>query len=168
MDLLYNSELFLAWTITIFVVLKSVGFLGFFFFLPKFVFSLLSDFFFLFLFFYFFHGVSHLFFSPNILKTYSTWHPALDLSPDYLKFAGPSTFHPWLDLEWMNSTLSGQRGTCLTSLAVVQELCESRGVRPGLSVLTSLLVFVDVKLYWTMLTHWFQLVPDMSTDIPGH
>ena len=29
----------------------------------------------------------------------------------------------------------------------VQELCESRGARPGLSVLTSLLVSVDVKLY---------------------
>ena len=30
---------------------------------------------------------------------------------------------------------------------MVQELCESRGGRPGLSVLTSLLVSVDVKLY---------------------
>ena len=30
---------------------------------------------------------------------------------------------------------------------VDQELCESRGGRPGLSVLTSLLVSVDVKLY---------------------
>ena len=29
----------------------------------------------------------------------------------------------------------------------VQELCESQGGRPGLSVLTSLLVSVDVKLY---------------------
>ena len=29
----------------------------------------------------------------------------------------------------------------------VQELCESRGGRPGLSVLTSLLVSVDVKIY---------------------
>ena len=28
-----------------------------------------------------------------------------------------------------------------------QELCESRGSRPGLSVLTSLLVSVDVKLF---------------------
>ena len=42
----------------------------------------------------------------------------------------------------------------------VQELSESRGGRPGLSVLTSLLVSVDVKL-----THWSQLVPNMSTDI---
>ena len=31
--------------------------------------------------------------------------------------------------------------------SIVQELCESRGGRPGLSVLTSLLVSVDVKLY---------------------
>ena len=30
---------------------------------------------------------------------------------------------------------------------IVQELCESGGGRPGLSVLTSLLVSVDVKLY---------------------
>ena len=30
---------------------------------------------------------------------------------------------------------------------IVQEVCESRGGRPGLSVLTSLLVSVDVKLY---------------------
>ena len=51
---------------------------------------------------------------------------------------------------------------------IVQELCESRGGRPGLSVLTSLLVSVDVKLYWTMLRHWSQLVPNMSTDIRGH
>ena len=30
---------------------------------------------------------------------------------------------------------------------IVQELCESGGGRPGLSVLTSLLVSMDVKLY---------------------
>ena len=34
-----------------------------------------------------------------------------------------------------------------TYTLIVQELCESRGGRPGLSVLTSLLVSVDVKLY---------------------
>ena len=33
----------------------------------------------------------------------------------------------------------------MTFVVIVQELCESRGGRPGLSVLTSLLVFVDVK-----------------------
>ena len=36
-------------------------------------------------------------------------------------------------------------GSALT--VIVQELCESRGGRPGLSVLTSLLVSVDVKIY---------------------
>ena len=48
---------------------------------------------------------------------------------------------------------------------IVQELCESRDGRPGLSVLTSLLVSMYVKLYRTMLRHWSQLVPNMSTDI---
>ena len=51
---------------------------------------------------------------------------------------------------------------------IVQELCESRGGRPGLSVLTSLLVSVDVKIYCTVLWHWSQLVPNMSHDIWGH
>ena len=37
--------------------------------------------------------------------------------------------------------------TYLLTRIIVQELCESRGGRPGLSVLTSLLVSVDVKLY---------------------
>ena len=54
------------------------------------------------------------------------------------------------------------------SHVILQELCESRGGRPGLSVLTSLLVSVDVKNYWTVLRHWSQLVPNMSTDIWGH
>jgi len=41
--------------------------------------------------------------------------------------------------------------------------CESRGGRPGLSVLISLMpVSVDVKQYSTMSTHWSQLVPNMS------
>ena len=53
-------------------------------------------------------------------------------------------------------------------ILIVQELCESGGGRPGLSVLMSLLVSVDVKLYWTMLRHWSQLVPNMSSDIRGH
>ena len=34
-----------------------------------------------------------------------------------------------------------------TTPGIVQELCESRGGRPGLSVLMSLLVSVDVKIY---------------------
>ena len=32
-------------------------------------------------------------------------------------------------------------------ISIVQELCESRDGRPGLSVLTSLLASVDVKMY---------------------
>ena len=54
---------------------------------------------------------------------------------------------------------------CPFTNVIVQELCESGGGRPGLSVLTSLLVSVDVKIYCTMLRHWSQLVPNMSTDI---
>ena len=50
----------------------------------------------------------------------------------------------------------------------VQELCESRGCRPGLSVLMSLTVSVDVKQHWTVLRHWSQFVPNMSTDIRGY
>ena len=38
-------------------------------------------------------------------------------------------------------------------LFLLLELCESRGGRPGLSVITSLLVSVDVKNYWTVLWH---------------
>ena len=48
---------------------------------------------------------------------------------------------------------------------IAQELCESRGGRPRLSVLTSLLVSVEVKPYGTMLRHWSQLVPVIYTDI---
>ena len=54
------------------------------------------------------------------------------------------------------------------SIARVQELCENRGGRPGLSVLMSLTVSVDVKQHCTMLRHWSQFVPNMSTDIRGH
>ena len=57
------------------------------------------------------------------------------------------------------------RPISLLSGVIVQELCESRGGRPGLSVLTSLLVSVDVKIYCTVLRHWSQLVPNMSHDI---
>ena len=53
-------------------------------------------------------------------------------------------------------------------VVIVQELCESRGGRPGLSVLTRLLVSVDVKIYCTVVRHWSQLVPNMSSDIRGH
>ena len=60
---------------------------------------------------------------------------------------------------------AGDRHVGPGSDVVVQELCESRGGRLGL---TSLMVSVDVKQYRTRLTHWSQLVPNMSTDIRGH
>ena len=66
-----------------------------------------------------------------------------------------------VNTRYINST----RGT---ADIIVLELCESRGGRPGLSVLTSLLVSVDVKIYCTVHRHWSQLVPNMSTDIWGH
>ena len=65
---------------------------------------------------------------------------------------GPSAYQPnALPLGLTGSQHSdGGRYICTKagSEEVVQELCESRrGGRPGLSVLTSLLVSVDVKIY---------------------
>ena len=51
---------------------------------------------------------------------------------------------------------------------MAQELCESSGGRPGPPVLASLMVSVVVKQHVTMLTHWSQFVPNMSTDLRGH
>ena len=51
---------------------------------------------------------------------------------------------------------------------MVQELCESRGGRPGLSVLTNLLVSMDVKIYSTRLRHWSQLVPNLTSEDIKH
>ena len=42
----------------------------------------------------------------------------------------------------------------------VQKLCESRGGHPGLPVLMSLMVSVDVKQHCTMHLHWSQIVPN--------
>ena len=50
--------------------------------------------------------------------------------------------------EWEDNLFWGLCKSKLWTLAViVQELCESRGGRPELSVLTSLLASVDVKIY---------------------
>ena len=65
----------------------------------------------------------------------------------------------------LSGTLLIKGLSALVWCIIVQELCESRGGRPGLSVLTSLLVSVDVKIYCTVLRHWSQLVPNMSHDI---
>ena len=56
----------------------------------------------------------------------------------------------------------------MTGAHRVQELCESWGGHPGLSVLMSLLVSAVVKQYWIMLMYWCQLVPNMSSDSWGH
>ena len=40
-----------------------------------------------------------------------------------------------------------KQGLEAEKVVIVQELCESRGDRPGLSVLTNLMVSVDVKRY---------------------
>ena len=108
----------------------------------------------------------HLILSSNLSRKFKTlpqdsfsWHPIT------------TTQH----LSWKNCTgfpfqnvLSIKSLVCVSVLYIVQELCESRGGHPGLSVLTSLMVSVDVKNYWTVLRHWSQLVPNMSTDIWGH
>ena len=52
-----------------------------------------------------------------------------------------------IDHEHMNMLGKVKRKASSKGFVIVQELCESRGGRPGLSVLTSLLVSVDVKLY---------------------
>ena len=53
---------------------------------------------------------------------------------------------PTVTLTWHACNTRYINSTRGTSFFIVQELCESRGGRPGLSVLTSLLVSVDVKL----------------------
>ena len=74
----------------------------------------------------------------------------------------------WTDGHFNRQTIRYKRQRHRQAVVTVQELCKSRGGRPGLSVLTSLMVSVDVKQYWTTLTHWSQFVPNMSSDIRGH
>ena len=59
-------------------------------------------------------------------------------------FGRVSAHHNAVDSEQHCKILKGNGST---SRIRVQELCESRGGRPGLSVLTNLLVSVDVKNY---------------------
>ena len=73
--------------------------------------------------------------------------PSLVVHADHLKL-----FHTERPPQsWLPPMVPGdeqrdrQTQTCRTLR--VQELCESRGGRPGLSVLTSLLVSVDVNIY---------------------
>ena len=51
---------------------------------------------------------------------------------------------------------------------IVQELCESRGGRPGLSVVTRLLVSVDVKLYFGIGLSLSLIRQVTSEDIKQH
>ena len=53
----------------------------------------------------------------------------------------------FLFLSPLKALLLGTNATAPAPFVSVQELCESRGGRPELSVLTSLLVSVDVKNY---------------------
>ena len=90
----------------------------------------------------------------------------------------PTMQRPWrrnLDTHWTphGTTLSASiskfsKLASITADVRVQELRESRGGRPGLHVLKSLMVSVDVKQHWIMLRHWSWFVPNMSTDIRGH
>ena len=53
---------------------------------------------------------------------------------------------------------------------IVQELCESRGGRPGLSVLTSLLVSVDVRIIEPCfgIGHNLSLICQLTTEDIKH
>ena len=78
----------------------------------------------------------------------------------------------WWWIEWEgHQPRRNQTGAVSTTLGWrfrVQELSESRGGRPGLSVPVSLTVSVDVKQHWAVLRRWSQFVLNMSTDIRGH
>ena len=51
---------------------------------------------------------------------------------------------------------------------IVQELCESRGGRPGAVRPNEPYRFRGRKAILTVLQYWSRLVPNMSTDIRGH
>ena len=77
-------------------------------------------------------------------------------SAQYFKTVGVLSHHA--SLFQASPTFSPFFFFLLSSICfIVQELCESWGGRPGLSVLTNLLVSVDVKIYWTVLRHCHNL-----------
>ena len=57
----------------------------------------------------------------------------------------PSMFYSALGLGWFTGTRIKTELPEYCERVRVQELCESRGGRPGLSVLTNFMVSVDVK-----------------------
>ena len=96
----------------------------------------------------------------------SFWLISQQFFPSNLKTTNSQAFtHP---NQFSQTFKALKRSSHYPHTFIVQELCESWGGCPGLSVLTSLMASVDVKLYWTVLWHWSQLVPNMSTDIWGH
>ena len=56
-------------------------------------------------------------------------------------------FFDWVRVLWPQLSKVLKLVRWARRVLIVQELCERRGDRPGLSVLTSLLVSVDVKIY---------------------
>ena len=71
-----------------------------------------------------------------------------DIAADYQRLLSSDQGPPFLQLMLQQrQSLPRLSGDVTYDTIIVQELCESRGGRPGLSVLTSLLVSVDVKIY---------------------
>ena len=86
--------------------------------------------------------------------TYRSHIPAQSTSPGEMNQRWPVPTHSPTHVQFIHlsshSEKEEQRACIKTKQkqhVIVQELCESRGGRPGLSVLTSLLVSVDVKNY---------------------
>ena len=99
---------------------------------------------------------------------YSSVHRGSFSSGGHLKITNSGNRLTWPVVRPEYGTVGINGLSRKVSVYIVQELCESRGGRPGPSVLTSLLASVDVKIYITMLRHWSQFVPNMSSDIRGH
>ena len=72
------------------------------------------------------------------------WRPQQAYSSNQVLLAQPQTI---FSTHTKSSRSRIDKRTARATGNIVQELCESRGGRPGLSVLTSLLVSVDVKIY---------------------
>ena len=67
--------------------------------------------------------------------------------PLTFSFLSSFLFFDWVGILWPQLSKVLKLVRLARRVLRVQELCESRGGRLGLSVLTSLLVSVDVKLY---------------------
>ena len=75
---------------------------------------------------------------PNVIGDYNKNMGGVDKSDQHLAYY-PVGHH---NKKWWRYIFHSFVNLCI----IVQELCESRGGRPGLAVLRSLLVCVDVKL----------------------